>query len=326
MQPVKLYYSSFANFGDALNAALFARLSGVRVVHCSPHEGDVMGVGSIFYGGGFFWGSRGSLFSKNRARALYRRWKNIFRGPMNVWGSGILFDLPVPEDVVVYRPMCIHAIRGRETERVLKRVGILSRDAHPALGDPGLFYPDLVEDLDGCRKEYELAIVPHYTDYKLGLEIGDTLKKRGVSVRVVDVMQPDPQNVIREIASARKALSASLHGLIVADSMGIPNQHLLLSDYEVDRHYGAGACLLKFRDYYSAYGRVDHAPITVDALLENSAGVIDAIGSNCISRESVLRVKAALLAAFPEKYRGKAFPAFCQKALRRGGNDNGLNE
>ena len=45
-------------------------------------------------------------------------------------------------------------------------------------------------------------------------------------------------------------LSSSLHGLVAADSFGVPNRHIVLSH----KPKGDG---FKFDDYYSAYG-VEH--------------------------------------------------------------------
>ena len=58
--------------------------------------------------------------------------------------------------------------------------------------------------------------------------------------------------MIRQIAECRFILSSSLHGLIIADSMGIPNLHVEFGD----RLLGDG---YKFDDYYSAYG-LTHKP------------------------------------------------------------------
>ena len=53
--------------------------------------------------------------------------------------------------------------------------------------------------------------------------------------------------ILEEIASCEYVLSSSLHGLIVSDSFGIPNQRLVVSEKLVGDGY-------KFNDYYSAFG------------------------------------------------------------------------
>ena len=304
---LKVYYSDFENFGDALNRHLIERLSGGEIKRTPYYSANLMGVGSIFYGGGFFWGHRGNLISKDRMRYYWRRIRDCFNPVLHVWGSGVLFDEPTPEDCVVYRKMKICAVRGKETLRILRRAGILSEDACPVLGDPGLLYPYLVPERGIIKKQYDLAIVPHYLDYKVGVALGEWLASKGIHVKVIDVMQPNPLNTIREIASAEKVASASLHGLIVSDAMGIPNKHLVLSDYEVDRNYGEGSFKLKFMDYYSAFGLPMRKYLTPDDFKNDCFNTLAGITQPSVTTEQVKEVQLALLTAFPEKFRGSAF-------------------
>lgn len=59
-------------------------------------------------------------------------------------------------------------------------------------------------------------------------------------------MQRAPISVLHDIARCEYILSSSLHGLVVADALGIPNAWILLSD----KVHGNG---FKFRDYHSAF-------------------------------------------------------------------------
>ena len=70
---LKVYYSDFENFGDALNRHLIELLSGSEIKRVPYYSADLMGAGSIFYGGGFFWGRRGCFISKDRMRYYWRR-------------------------------------------------------------------------------------------------------------------------------------------------------------------------------------------------------------------------------------------------------------
>lgn len=307
---LKVYYSDFENFGDALNRHLIEMLSGGAIKRTPYYKADLMGVGSIFYGGGFFWGRKGRLMSKARLRYYWRRIRDFNQPLLHVWGSGVLFDQPTPKDCVIYRKMKICAVRGKETVRILRRAGVLSETVSPVLGDPGLLYPCLVSNRMAIKKQYDLAIVPHYLDYKVGVSLGAWLTSKGVRVKVIDVMQPDPLNTIREIASAEKVASASLHGLIVSDAMGIPNKHLVLSDYEVDRYHGEGAFKLKFSDYYSAFGLPMRAYLTPEDFTNNYRDALAGIKQPSVANEQVKEVQHALLSVFPEKFRGAEFEKF----------------
>ena len=85
--------------------------------------------------------------------------------------------------------------------------------------------------------------MPHYADRR-DPRLERLRKAYPEDVVVIDVRQK-PEPVIREIARCETILSSSLHGLVTADSLGIPNGWLRLSD----RVLGGG---FKFRDYYSA--------------------------------------------------------------------------
>lgn len=128
----------------------------------------------------------------------------------------------------------------------------------------------------------------------------------GVDARFVDVSDLDPLNVIRVIAAARKVVSSSLHGLIVADAMGIPNRRLIFGGHDVRE--AAAISDFKFRDYYSAFGRDAPSAIASDDVFRNPSGCLD---SECeaavISGEEVEARKLALRMAFES----------CREALER---------
>jgi pyruvyltransferase len=109
-----------------------------------------------------------------------------------------------------------------------------------ALGDPALLANELVT----VDKQYNLGIVPHWSD--------TTLETRFQSFDP-HIIRPsgDPCEVLREIGRCRKIVASSLHGIIVADAFGIPRRIEMTPLFE--REGGD----FKFRDHNAAVG-VEH--------------------------------------------------------------------
>lgn len=145
-----------------------------------------------------------------------------------VWGSGLLVDEqhPLPRARIL-------ALRGRLTQ---ERVG--SPD-DVVLGDPGLLV-----SLHTRRRErrWDVGFVPHAGHQSS--EAFVSVAKRGRSVtRIIDVRQSAPR-AAADISACGTIVTTSLHGLITADSFGIPAVWTRLTP---DLHGGD----FKFRDYES---------------------------------------------------------------------------
>lgn len=209
------------NFGDELTGSLLERLTRRPVRWVPIEDADVVGAGSVLI----------QVTKKRRGAMPY------------VWGSGFIqrYQGEIAQDRLPA------ALRGR-----------LSRSLYPEaqadlirLGDPGILAGHLV---DGpVSRKYALGVVPHYKD------AADPLVARlgalGSSVRLIDVAWT-PEEVAREIASCDAVLSSSLHGLIFADALGVPNAHLRISERVGGDVHGS----FKFEDYYSAFDERAHTP------------------------------------------------------------------
>lgn len=131
-----------------------------------------------------------------------------------------------PEQPERLKDARVLALRGQLSERLYgHRV--------PALGDPGLLAPDL---LPPVPQVHDLGIVAHYKDESL-----DGVEGFRINVR------NDPLVVIRQIASCRRILSSSLHGIVIADAYGIERQW-----HWYDEVQGGG---FKFADYATVVGK-----------------------------------------------------------------------
>ncbi|WP_306512337.1 polysaccharide pyruvyl transferase family protein [Janibacter hoylei] len=121
-----------------------------------------------------------------------------------IWGSGLLREAErrLPAATAL-------AVRGPLTR---ERLGL---DDGVALGDPGLL---IGRHVRRRTPQWPLGVVPH------GLHHADPVlrelgRRRGV--RVVDV-RSTPSVVMEQISRCAAVVTTSLHGLIVADALGIP--------------------------------------------------------------------------------------------------------
>lgn len=158
----------------------------------------------------------------------------------------------------------------------LSALRITSRTQPIVLGDPGL----LCERFARCSDGFELGVIPHYVDKRQG-EVAYWSTQPGVKIIDIEV---GVQEVMRQVASCRKIVSSSLHGLVIADAFGIPNRWVTLSG-------NVGGAGFKFYDYYSAYGEE-----------AKSAQSIREAADNCIVRDT-RAIKDRLLKAYDEALR-----------------------
>ena len=124
-------------------------------------------------------------------------------------------------------------VRGPYTRDVVLRDG---GDCPEIYGDPALLLPLLQSPPD--HKTHDIAIVPHYVDYKYVSSRYDN---------VIDVLNKNPLEVARQIASCKKIVSSSLHGIITAHAYGIPAAWVEFSD----KLSGDG---IKFADHFASVG------------------------------------------------------------------------
>jgi pyruvyltransferase len=120
-----------------------------------------------------------------------------------------------------------------------------------ALGDPGLLmdwvYPQIRTT---TKKRYKVGLLPHYIDFQ-NMGLREFLRKNKDATGInICARVPD---VLAAIAECEFILSSSLHGLVFADSLQIPNAWMTLSSGIVGGSF-------KFRDYYSVFNILDPLP------------------------------------------------------------------
>ena len=203
---MKIYYWNVKkNFGDELSGLLIKKFTKLSSEWSVPEEADLVMVGSIL-------------------EHLSSDYSGI------IAGCGKLHE----KTKVSFPNAKILALRGPLTARGVK--------GNFVLADPGLLADELVSLED---REYDLGIVPHWTDKDL--EHNKIFKKYNPLI-----IRPnqDPLEVIRQIGKCKKIVSSSLHGIILADAFGIPRRIEIAPRMQTHPHQEGN--LFKFKDYLSS--------------------------------------------------------------------------
>lgn len=273
------YWAGEKNFGDQLNVDL------LRYFHCRhikmfyrseklQESWDGLAIGSVL---GL---ALESPINKVRSKV-----------PLIVYGSGF-FNVPASDDECFTRPLQIVALRGHLSKERCER--ILHRDLSGiVLGDPGLLIRRIFPNIR-AEKKYDVGIVYHWQDYQNNAN-KDKIRLKTKSFRIISVSET-PADFVQAVAECRFILSSALHALICADSLGIPNQHILTRDDNGAEEY-------KFRDYYTVFPRHKYKPIDLrepgaiidDALIDTLTQQYD------ISQDEVNRICDNLERVFPFK-------------------------
>jgi hypothetical protein len=209
------------------------------VCFAEPKKADVIGLGSILQ----------LLCGRKKAvRSLAYRAVNLQRLKPVIWGSGTTgMDASGTMALTDFVPwhLDVRALRGPATER---KLGVRCN----AFGDPDLLASKIWPT--PSHKTHQIGIIPHYID-AASPEL-ERVKRRFPHAKIISVENKVDQ-VVSEIASCELILSSSLHGLIVADSFGIPNHRLALGGKITGGDF-------KFIDYAGGVGRPDISPVSLE--------------------------------------------------------------
>lgn len=209
MSAVKLFWwNARPNFGDAIAPLLLRKFAHLESEWATPGHATVVSVGSVL-------------------EAIPALWDGY------VLGSGKLY----PDSRLNLYGSMIHvlALRGPLTAK--------SWPGNCAIGDPGLLSDELLPEPP--ERMYDLGIVPHWSDNSLASD----KRFRNEKWKTV-VINPagDPLDVIRRIGQCRKIVASSLHGLIAADSFGLPRR------FEYTPRFDREGGKFKFEDYSASIG------------------------------------------------------------------------
>lgn len=160
------------------------------------------------------------------------------RNDYYIYGTGVRTNPPV-EGSHGYNKLNVCSVRGPITYNFLKNKNI---ECPVIYGDPGLllkflYKPKVIEDLKN-----KIAFVPHKSNYL-------KYNKSNCDMNKFHLINPRQHwsKVVDQMCSCKYVISASLHGLILADTYDKPN--VMIKEFELSEGE------LKFKDYYISQKR-----------------------------------------------------------------------
>ena len=268
----KVSYAQVNNAGDLLNIYIMKNIFGIEIICSNPYFAQISGIGSHL-----------SLFQKsNNAKA--KIFQHIFsKKKVNIWGTGFLNYEKSTEPLFFKQHIVFNAVRGNLTKkRVEKLVG---KKLEIPVCDGGILTSLMFSK--PLEKKHEVGIIPHYKEQNSSwFEKLKCLSNKSI---IID-LKANPMDVYKTIGSCEYVISSSLHGLIIADSFGIPNLHVKVTDNML----GDG---FKFSDYYSGYNIQD----TPFVLKKNTSlpSINDIIDRYAITTTMVNNKQKQMLECFP---------------------------
>lgn len=146
-----------------------------------------------------------------------------------IWGSGFR-ENPLLENR--FHQLDVRAVRGPQTRNFLLEMGI---DCPEIFGDPAILMGLLFPEFQREEPIYDYIIIPNIGEVKCFAAYKNV------------VLPTSPwQEIVKKMLKSRLVISSSLHGIIVAESLGIPARLLKMTWLEP---------LLKYQDYYESTGR-----------------------------------------------------------------------
>jgi pyruvyltransferase len=245
--------TSYFNLGDALSPVMVAALSGQRVTHAAMHS------------------------SRLRMCAVGTIGHSLVGGEVWVWGTGASRysnPLAAKELRELYRPpagtkLVVTATRGPISRHILGEENAVG----PAVyGDPVWLLPRFYRP--PVEKKHELGVILHLSEltdrayeahpkpgfvrYQVPADLGD-------SVVLINTITPPTlrglADRLDDILACKRIVSTSLHGMVIAESYGIP---CLYFSTRTRRNGGGripldpeGTLNLRVTDLYQGLGRTE---------------------------------------------------------------------
>lgn len=167
-----------------------------------------------------------------------------------IWGSGLLRKENALR--LVRSKLDIRAVRGPKTREHLAKMGLNC----PAIyGDPAILMPMIYSS--NLEKKYPCSIILHHSS-----EIRKNISELCNSgLHYIEIKTINYKHFIDQLIQSDMIISSALHGIILAESYGIPT--IYLKDNKINQDF-------KFNDYYSGTGRSEYKYAnTIEDALKN---------------------------------------------------------
>jgi pyruvyltransferase len=231
------------NFGDLLGPATVLRLLEQHF-QCDSSEIKNHDIASDGY-------------PKNDGKCLFHLGSvmHFVRPGDSVWGTGINpLRLPRYRGITLnLTKVTFYSVRGPDTLKFIQQDASRSDVASLPFGDPGFlipflypkFMPKTTQESVGNKR---FCFIPHAQDRHRVLPPG---------IQVIPVSQQWTKVVEVVSSSCTHVAASSLHGMIIADAMGLPSLWFQWINSKTDRTEGA----FKYVDYLKSVGRKVKTPI-----------------------------------------------------------------
>lgn len=151
-----------------------------------------------------------------------------------IWGTGILNlkHVAIVQEQSVFREYDVRAVRGPLTKRALEAAGYKVPNV---FGDPAILIKNIYSP-EHIEKKYDCSLIFHF---RYAREVA--------GINCITTETKDFKYFVDEIVSSKKIISSSLHGIIFAETYGIPTVMLCENIEQED--------VFKYYDWYYSTGR-----------------------------------------------------------------------
>lgn len=160
------------------------------------------------------------------------------------WGTGVMYEYSAYRAFFHrrwFRKLDFRAVRGPLSREYVMKLGHMCPEIY---GDPAILMPMIYQP--AVEKQHDYAIIPQYvTEGNVRQNYPDNF--------IISMNTNDFKTVIDQIASCKKIITSSLHGIILAEAYGVPAVWYRGLVEKVN---------FKYKDYYYSTGRHDIPMLT----------------------------------------------------------------
>ncbi|GGG28158.1 GumL protein [Dokdonia pacifica] len=250
------------NYGDILSAQIVSWVSGKEVSFYNAPQ------------------KKKSWFKKSYLMAIGSI-MNYTQPKAMVWGSGIISR----KDQFSNATFC--AVRGPLSRKRILELGYSCPEVY---GDPAILLPDYY--VPAIEKKYAYGFIPHYVDYDVVSGWYDTEE----NTTVLNLINDDVYHTTDRILECKKIISSSLHGVIVAQTYGIPAVWVQFSNKLSGDN-------VKYDDYFLSVGITPYKPIFIEEKipLQEYEAIFSTV-ETIPDIEKLKEVRIMLKNAFPKEF------------------------